>query len=74
VDARESTYPHKIVQIKYKILFKLKKMLKIKSPDHWKVARWKENRSPKATYNKKNMRQVPREREREISLIIKYYR
>jgi hypothetical protein len=53
VDARESTYPHKIVQIKYKILFKFKKLLKIKSPDHWKVARWKENRSPKASYNKK---------------------
>jgi hypothetical protein len=38
-DAPESTYPHKIVQIKYKILFKLKKLSKIKSPDNWKVGR-----------------------------------
>jgi hypothetical protein len=32
VDAPESTYSHKIVQIKYIILFKLKKLLKIKKP------------------------------------------
>ncbi len=32
MDARESTYPHKIVQIKYKILFKFKKIVENKKP------------------------------------------
>jgi hypothetical protein len=44
VDASESTYPHKIVQIKHKIVFKFLKLLK-KIHDHWKVVRSLERKS-----------------------------
>jgi hypothetical protein len=43
----------KLYKLNTKFYLNSKKLLKIKSPDHWKVARWKENRSPKASYNKK---------------------